>query len=372
MTPGSSRVLDDVPGQEHAMAFLKQAAVRPHHAYVLAGPEGGGKRLAMYAFAAALLCPDGGCGDCRACRLALKDHHANMFVVEPEGRGIPVDAIREKVWHNAHRTAPEPGRKIFLIREADRLTPEAADALLKVLEEPPADAVLLLSSARPDELPPTILSRCHTVTFQPLEESFVVQALVEGGAAPDQALLAARLTGGNIGRARRMTSRPDGLAFRDVARGALGLADEGSRGAVAAADLIIKAASDEKDIRKKDRKAELEPYKGARGDDSYRGEVTRIEARHKRLERRDEHDYLDSVLLAAASLLRDRVLVGVGGNPDIRLNLDLEPGHEPMERAAREIGYLEEARASLADETNLNAKLVLEHAFLRIAIGRVS
>ena len=365
-----SKVLDDVPGQEQAMSFLKQAAVRPHHAYVLAGPEGGGKRLAMYAFAAALLCPTGGCGECRACRLALEGHHPNMWVVEPEGRGIPVDAIRTEVWHNAHRTALEPGRKIFVIREADRLTPEAADALLKVLEEPPADAVLLLSSARPDELPPTILSRCHMVTFQPLEESFVVEALVAGGAMAERALLAARLTGGNIGRARRMVARDDGFAFRDIARQALGRADEGSRGAVAAADLVLKAAAEEKDNRKKQRKTELDPFKGARGDDTYRSEITRIEARHKRLERRDERDYLDSVLLAAASLLRDRVFVGVGGSADGRLNLDVEPGHEPIDRAAREIGYLEEARSALADETNLNAKLVLEHAFLRIAIGR--
>ena len=61
----------------------------------------------------------------------------------------------------ASRTAPEPGRKVFVIREADRLSPTAADTLLKVLEEPPADAVFLLMSARAHELPDTILSRCH-------------------------------------------------------------------------------------------------------------------------------------------------------------------------------------------------------------------
>jgi len=69
---------------------------------------------------------------------------------------------------SAYRTPPEPGRKIFLIREADRLNPSAADVLLKVLEEPPSDAVLVLLSARPDELPETVLSRCHVVTFLPL------------------------------------------------------------------------------------------------------------------------------------------------------------------------------------------------------------
>ncbi|HYY07635.1 MAG TPA: DNA polymerase III subunit delta', partial [Actinomycetota bacterium] len=141
-------VLEAVPGQAGAIAFLSAAAERPHHAYVFAGPEGSGKSLAARAFAAALLCHRGGCGECRDCRLALEDHHPNEFLVEPEGRDIHVDTIRTDVWQPAYRTAPEPGRKVFLIREADRLSPNAADTLLKVLEEPPADAVLLLSSAR--------------------------------------------------------------------------------------------------------------------------------------------------------------------------------------------------------------------------------
>src|SRR3970040_1533774 len=143
-----SAVLDRVPGQDQAMAFLRQAAARPHHAHLRAGREGCGKQLAARAFAAALLCKDGGCGECRDCRLALDEHHPNEFMVEPEGRDIHVDTVRRQVWHPAYRTAPEPGRKVFLIREADRLSPAAADTLLKVLEEPPAATVLPLLSAR--------------------------------------------------------------------------------------------------------------------------------------------------------------------------------------------------------------------------------
>ena len=197
-------VLDSVPGQEPRWRSCG-AAARPHHAYVLAGPEGVGKSLAARAFAAALLCHDGGCGECRACRLALEDQHPNEFVVEPEGRDIHVDTIREEVWQPAYRTAPEPGRKVFLIREADRLSPAAADTLLKVLEEPPADAVFLLLSARAHELPETVLSRCHVVTFTALSEPFVVDDARRRG-RPERArrALAARLAGGNLGRARRL------------------------------------------------------------------------------------------------------------------------------------------------------------------------
>ena len=218
---GAFPVLDRVPGQEHAMAFLRQAAARPHQAYVLAGPEGGGKQLAARAFAAALLCKVGGCGTCRDCRLALEDRHPNEVVVEPEGRDIHVETVRSEIWHPAYRTAPEPGRKVFVIREADRLNPAAADVLLKVLEEPPAETVLMLLSARPDELPETVLSRCHVVSFRPLSEGFVAQTLVAEGIDGQRAALAARLAGGNLGRARRLASGSDGMSFREAARDAI-------------------------------------------------------------------------------------------------------------------------------------------------------
>ena len=87
---GLPPVIRDVPGQEHAAAFLARAVRQPAHAYLFSGPEGSGKRLAMRAFAASLLCPDGGCGHCRACRLALGERHPNMLVLEPTGPDILV------------------------------------------------------------------------------------------------------------------------------------------------------------------------------------------------------------------------------------------------------------------------------------------
>src|SRR3954453_11338079 len=233
--PAMSAVLDDVAGQEAAVAFLRRAAERPHHAYVLAGPEGSGKSLVARAFVAALLCPNGGCGECRDCTLALREHHPNEFVVEPEGRDIHIDTIRDEVWHHAYRTAPEPGRKVFVIREADRLSPPAADTLLKVLEEPPLDTVFLLLSARAQELPDTVISRCHVVVFAALPESFVVEELESEGVDRVRARLVARLSGGNLGRARRMAIDPDGLAFRDVAADALARAGLGAGQALGAA-----------------------------------------------------------------------------------------------------------------------------------------
>jgi DNA polymerase-3 subunit delta' len=364
-----SAVLDRVPGQDAAIGFLREAARRPHHAYVLAGPEGSGKSLAARAFAASLVCQGGGCGDCRDCRLALTDQHPNEFVVEPEGRDIHVDTIRDEVWQPAYRTAPEPGRKVFVLREADRLSPAAADTLLKVLEEPPADTVFLLLSARAHELPPTVASRCHVVTFAALSETFVVAQLQDEGIDEVRAGLAARLSGGNLGRARRLAASADGLAFRDTAAAALAAAAVGPSGALAAAELVLAAAATYKKDLKDDLHDELAPFLDERGrpEDAYRGSIRRIETRFHRRERRAERDYVDWVLLAASSLLRDRIAQAVGMGADGYLNPDVVPDASlSVARAAGALAGLEEARAALAEDMNLNARLVVERAFLRL------
>lgn len=352
------------------MTFLRAATDRPHHAYVLAGPEGSGKSLAAVAFTAALLCPAGGCGTCRACRLAVDGHHPNVFLVEPEGRDIHVEAIREEVWHPASRTPPEPGRKVFVIRESDRLSPAAADTLLKILEEPPADTMFLLLSARAHELPDTILSRCHVVTFTALSEGFVVDALTDEGVPQVRARLAARLTGGNLGRARRLAVSADGLRFRDAAREALSRTTEGPPGALAAADLVLAAAAEYRKGLKAELDEELAPFLDARGrpEEVYRGPIRRIEQRFQRRERRAERDYVDWVLLGVSALLRDRVAAAVGAPDAVLLNPDL-PADTTLSvpRAAFGLAGVEEARAELAEDINLNIRLVLERAFLRLA-----
>lgn len=349
------------------MAFLQQAAARPHHAYLFAGPEGCGKSLAARAFAAALLCKRGGCGECRDCRLALGDRHPNGFLVEPEGREIHVETVRSEVWHPAFRTAPEPGRKVFVIREADRLNPAAADALLKVLEEPPADAVLLLLSARPHELPETVLSRCHVVTFRPLAEGFVVRTLEAEGVDAKLARLAARLAGGNLGRARRLATGADGLSFRDVAVDALAQAARGPSGALAAADTVLAAAGRYRKGLTDEIGRELAPFLDERGrpEEAYRGAVRRLEERHKRRVTRAERDYVDWVLLAVSALLRDSIVAALGGERGLLINIDRTPDGGPVEVATRALGDVEEARAALAEDMNLNARLILERAFLR-------
>jgi len=373
-------VIRDVPGQETATAFLARALRQPHHAYVFSGPEGSGKRLAMRAFAAALLCPDGGCGECRSCRLALGERHPNMLVLEPTGPDILVgrDASDTNTarWFasRAYLTPVEPGAKVMVVLQADRMRAEAADVLLKALEEPPAGTVFLLTSARPDEIPDTVRSRCQEIAFPPLAEKYVVEALVREGVGRERALLVCRLTGGNIGRARRMTLGDQGLGFRTTALDAMAVASEGPAGALSAAERLTAAAKEFRGLLGIQLATELEPFLDERGrpEDAFRGVVRRLEEQHERRLRRAEREFLDSSLMALAGYCRDLAVVASGGGPELLINLD-RPGElqGSGERwsaalAGLAVGAIEEARADLADETNLNPRLILERLFLRL------
>jgi DNA polymerase-3 subunit delta' len=373
-----SEILRAVPGQEDAIAFLDRAAVTPGHAYLFAGPEGSGKQQAARAFAASLLCAEGGCGGCRDCRLALEDRHPNVVLVEPEGRDIRVgetsdeDGTARWLVARAFHTAPEPGRKILRIEQADRMTEEAADVLLKAIEEPPAETVFVLSSARPDEIPETVRSRAQTVTFRPLPEPFVGDALIAEGVEEPRARLAARIAGGNLGRARRLATDPEGLGFRDAALEALGDASRGGAGALDAADRLLAGAAEYRGRVAKRLEGELEPFLDpdtGRPLEQYKAAIKRLQQRHQRRERRAEREYLDAALLALEAWFRDALLVATGGDAAWAINVDRPPAGDPIDPAdaAHAIQSLEEGRAALADETNLNAKLVLEEAFLTLS-----
>ncbi|HEX9891096.1 MAG TPA: hypothetical protein VGB28_03460, partial [Actinomycetota bacterium] len=270
----------------------------------------------------------------------------------------------------AFLTPPEGGRKVLRVEQADRMTEEAADVLLKALEEPPADTVFLLSSARPHELPETVASRCHLVTFHPLPEGLVLETLTAEGVPEERALVAARLSGGNVGRARRIAADDQGLAFRDAAMDAARLAAGGPAGALAAAERLLEEAKGFKDrlegVLEEEMASLLDPDTG-KPYRHLRAEARRVTERHHRRERRAEREFLDWSLLALESWLRDGLLQAAGGEGAWGLNLDVPPPPATAATAAAGVQAMEEARAALADETNLNPRLVLEGAFLRLA-----
>ena len=149
----------EIAEQPEAKRLLEGAlADGPAHAYLLHGPPGVGKRTAAYAFAAALL------GDER--RVATRTH-PDLYVLEPLGEMIRIDDVRA-LRHDLHMRPFEADRRVYLVLDADRMNEDAADALLKDLEEPPPYAVIVLVASELGPLPPTILSRCQLVPFRRL------------------------------------------------------------------------------------------------------------------------------------------------------------------------------------------------------------
>ncbi|MGH9001255.1 MAG: AAA family ATPase, partial [Acidimicrobiia bacterium] len=174
---------------------LRRSAAHPVHAYLLAGAAGSGTAEAARRFAAAMVCPDGGCGTCSACRRATSGRHPDVVEVEPEGTFIVVGQI-EEVIREASRSPFEAPRKVIVLSEADRMNDTAANKLLKTLEEPPARTHFVLLSDAPDDLIPTVRSRLARVDFPALGDQTVIDALRGDGASADEAAEVARHSAG--------------------------------------------------------------------------------------------------------------------------------------------------------------------------------
>lgn len=159
-----------INGHEQQKNILRRILERQRigHAYLFEGPDGVGKKLTAMAFARALLCLHfNGCGDCSACRKVDHNNHPDIHRLDTKTAGIKIDQVRALQQELALH--PLEGRhKICLIDNADTLTHNAANALLKTLEEPQPDTVLILITSRPEKLLPTIRSRCQRLSFSRL------------------------------------------------------------------------------------------------------------------------------------------------------------------------------------------------------------
>lgn len=211
---------EEIAGHGDNIAMLKNmlAQGRVPHALLFAGPAGVGKMLTARVLAAGLLCAtaaDRPCGQCPSCRQAAQGRHPDLVTVAADGASLKIDQIRA-LQQEAALAPYYGGARVFLIEEAERLTAEAANSLLKILEEPPAGTVFVLTAASPHALLPTIVSRCRLLNFAPLATDTLSRLLVARGAAEGPARVAARLSGGRVGEALTLLE-PDGLALRDKA-----------------------------------------------------------------------------------------------------------------------------------------------------------
>jgi DNA polymerase III subunit delta' len=203
-----------VVGHAWALDLLAQAirSGRPSHAYLFTGPAQVGKTTVARAFAQALVCERGEgppCGVCRTCQRVAEGRYPDVQLVKAEKNNIQIDQVRN-LQADAAIAPLEGKRKVFIIREIERATLPAANALLKTLEEPAPHVVLLLTSNRRDQVLPTILSRCQVIGLRPMPLDQLQAALeTRWGVDEERARLLARLSAGRPGWAISAHTDPD-------------------------------------------------------------------------------------------------------------------------------------------------------------------
>ncbi len=196
----------EIIGHDRQIAYLRNAmrSGRVAHAYLFLGKEGIGKELVALNLAKALNClrnSEDPCDECRSCLKVGHRNHPDVLLVEPQGQWIRIDQIRDLQRELIHRPY-EGKRRVCILRDSDRMRQEAANALLKILEEPPLHTVMILLAANVDLIPPTIVSRCQRISFNPLPLERVKEIICSRLTLKrDEAHILAILADGSLGRA---------------------------------------------------------------------------------------------------------------------------------------------------------------------------
>jgi DNA polymerase III subunit delta' len=214
---------DLIRGQRQAIGLLSTLLRKGHipHALVFTGIDGIGKQMAAKAFAMACNCTDpqpfqasqagsspaartNACGQCRTCRRILADNHPDILHLHPSGNMIRIAVIRDLIQRLSIKPY-EQGKRIVIIAGSHAMNPEASNALLKILEEPPENTLLILTTRQTTDLLPTIISRCQQIRFSPLTRDVLVDLLTMNDTlTPEEASAATALSGGSYTQALKM------------------------------------------------------------------------------------------------------------------------------------------------------------------------
>lgn len=215
---------EEVVGHKEIIRHLQNAIQlgKISHAYIFSGETGSGKKLLATTFAMTLQCEKKGidpCLDCSSCKKAMSKNHPDIIhVTHEKPNSIGIEDIRTQLIEDVEIKPYCSSYKIYIISEAEKLTLQAQNALLKTIEEPPAYAIILLLTSNMDALLPTITSRCVKLSLRPVKESMVKEYLMEKLHLPDyQAQMEASFAQGNIGRARQMAESDEFSVITDQA-----------------------------------------------------------------------------------------------------------------------------------------------------------
>ena len=387
-----SSIWDSLVGQDDIVTSLERAVVDAErrtrgepgpamtHAWLFTGPPGSGRSTAAACFAAALVCPEGGCGVCQACRTAPLGGHPDVDMVRPEGVSYVVKEARALVM-TSELSPAKSFWHVMVVEDADRLTEAAVNSLLKSIEEPPPHTVWILCAPSVEDVLPTIVSRARHVALRTPSARDVADLLVERYAV-DRAIaaFAARASQGHIGRARALaTDEHARLRRQDVLRIPLQLHDIPSC-FMNAANLISAATEDAKaiidpiDLFEEE---QLASTYGAGGDVRIKGQLKKsMDAAAKELAKRQKtrstrtvRDQIDRALVDLMGLYRDVLLIQVDSGVPL-INEEMRPQLTQVARqgvandTGRRLRAISYARAQV--QKNVTPLLAMESLMIEL------
>ena len=361
-------VFNSLIDQSQVITILKEAVTSANSAgdlsqamtntWLFTGPAGSGRSNAAIAFAAALVCKDGGCSKCQDCLSTILGTHADVELVKTQGLSIKIDEVRELISRDSW--APSVANfRIVVIEDADRLTDSAANALLKVIEEPGLRTIWLLCAPTLTDVLPTIRSRCRHLSLRTPSTKAITNLLIERDQIDTKtAEFVARASGGHIGRARRLATDSNARQSREkILKLPLTIKDVSS--AYKAAQYLVDSAKAEAvaDAEKKDEDeiSKLKEAWGSTGSKMVTGGskvVKELEKEQKSRSTRMVRDYLDRALLDLATLYRDIMLVQ-SNSTDSLINQDLVEQINQLAATSSRAKTLDKIEAILKTRQNL-------------------
>jgi DNA polymerase III subunit delta' len=375
-------VWSELLGQPEAVSQLRLAVASKdsglQHAWLITGPPGSGRSNAASAFAAAVLCDDRGCGDCKSCRMVSLGSHPDVTVLATEKVIISIEEIRSLV-AASYFGGSISKYQIMIIEDADRMAERSSNVLLKTLEEPPAGTIWILCAPSEADMLPTIRSRVRRVALkQPSSQTVADLLVARDGINPSLALQVAAEAQGHIGMALRLATSTDARARRKETLMAAMQIDSIPK-AMFTAERWLELARKDADALTSERDTEektallatLGIPEGGAVPPALRADIKALEEGQKRRSTRSLRDGIDRILVDLMSLYRDVLIVRLGAEAEL-VNADLRSQIQELaatSTASEVITKLEAlAQARVRISSNVRDLMVLES--LAVALRR--
>ena len=369
-----AEVWDELLGQPEAIELLMKAIANKqsgvHHAWLFSGPAGSGRSLMARAFAAALQCSLGGCGDCQQCSLTMANAHPDINLLATERVQISIDEVRQLVGRSSTSSTLGDYR-IAIIEDADRMTERTSNVLLKALEEPEQNTIWMLCAPSVADLLPTIRSRTRNVVLRLPSAEEVAQLLVQrDGVDQELALRSARQAQNHVGMARRLATSQEARARRTETLREIASISNLTKAMMAAEHLLSVAKRDAQSLSEERDGAEAANLMRAYGlspedkiPTNLRADFKALEENQKRRGTRALRDGIDRIFTDAESFFRDVVALQLGTgveliNPEFEAELYERANLSSVQQSIEILDAIAEARKRLA--ANVRDLLVLE------------